>query len=60
MRWLREHAPDLLSLLIAAAVPLAGVILAIQIGISGQRRYALLILGVAILGACIWILTLGQ
>jgi hypothetical protein len=60
MRWLREHAAALLSLVIALAVPLAGVILAVQIWLSGERRHGLRILAMSILGICIWTVTLGR
>ncbi|HEV7494337.1 MAG TPA: hypothetical protein VGO10_11190 [Baekduia sp.] len=59
MRWLREHSSELLSLVIAMAVPLAGVLLAMQIWASGERRNGLRVLAAAVLGTCIWITVLS-
>ena len=58
MRWLREHAPELLPLVIAIAVPLAGVLLALQIWLTGERRRGLRVLAATILGTCIWTIAL--
>jgi hypothetical protein len=54
MRWLREHAPELLPLVIAVAVPLAGVVLALQVALTGDRRRSLRIAAATILGVCAW------
>jgi threonine/homoserine/homoserine lactone efflux protein len=54
MRWLREMAPELLPLVIAVAVPLAGLLLALQVGLTGDRRRGLRIGAATVLGACIW------
>jgi threonine/homoserine/homoserine lactone efflux protein len=54
MRWLREWAPELLPLVIAIVVPLAGVILALQAGLTGDRRQGLRIGAACVLGVCIW------
>jgi hypothetical protein len=58
MRWLREHAPELLPLVIAIAVPLAGVVLALQVWLTGEHRRGLRVLAAAILGTCIWTIAL--
>ncbi|WP_327468240.1 hypothetical protein [Baekduia sp.] len=41
------------------AVPLAGVLLAMQIWASGERRNGLRVLAAAVLGTCIWITVLS-
>ncbi|MCW2983679.1 MAG: hypothetical protein JWR63_1249 [Conexibacter sp.] len=58
MRWLRDHAPELLPLVIAIAVPLAGALLALQAGFTGDRRGGLRIGAATILGVCAWALVL--
>jgi hypothetical protein len=47
-------APELLPLVIAVAVPLAGLLLALQVGLTGDRRRGLRIGAATVLGACIW------
>jgi hypothetical protein len=54
MRWLREQAPELLPLVIAIAVPLAGVVLALQVWLSGEHRRGLRVLAAAVLGTFVW------
>jgi hypothetical protein len=54
MRWLREQAPELLPLVIAIAVPLAGLVLALQIWLSGEHRRGLRVLAAAVLGTFVW------
>ena len=54
MRWLREQAPELLPLVIAIAVPLAGVVLALQVWLTGDRRRGMRVLAAAVLGTFIW------
>jgi hypothetical protein len=54
MRWLREQAPELLPLVIAVAVPLAGAILALQVGLTGDRQQAWRIGAATVLGVCAW------
>lgn len=54
MRWLREQAPELLPLVIAVAVPLAGVVLALQVWLSGEHRRGLRVLAAAVLGTFVW------
>jgi hypothetical protein len=54
MQWLRGASPELLPLVIAIAVPLAGVVLALQIWLSGDKRRALRVIAAAALGTCAW------
>jgi hypothetical protein len=54
MRSLREQAPELLPLLLAVALPLAGVILAAQAWVTGEHRRGLRVLAAAVLGTLIW------
>jgi hypothetical protein len=54
MRWLRANAPELLPLVIAVAVPLAGLLLALQIGFTGERRQAFRVGAATVLGVCLW------
>jgi hypothetical protein len=54
MQWLRGAAPELLPLVIAVAVPLAGVVLALQIWLTGDKRRALRVIAAAVLGTCAW------
>jgi len=54
MRRLREMAPELLPLVIAVAVPLAGLLLALQVALTGDRRRALRVGAATVLGACVW------
>jgi hypothetical protein len=58
MRWIKEMAPDLLPLVIAIAVPLAGVVLALQIWVTGDRRRSLSVIAAAVLGTCAWAIAL--
>jgi hypothetical protein len=55
MTRLREMAPDLLMLVIAIGVPLAGLLLAVQVGLAGDRRQGLRIAAAAVLGVCAWV-----
>jgi hypothetical protein len=54
MRWLREAAPELLPLVIAIAVPLAGLVLAAQVALTGERHQGLRIAAASVLGVCVW------
>lgn len=54
MRSLREVAPELLPLLIAIALPLAGAIVALQLWLSGEQRRSLRVLAATVLGAFVW------
>jgi threonine/homoserine/homoserine lactone efflux protein len=54
LRWLREQAPELLPLVIAIAVPLAGVLLALQVGLTGDRQRGLRIGAATVLGVFLW------
>jgi hypothetical protein len=54
MRWLREQAPELLPLVIAIAVPLAGLVLAAQIWLTGEHRRGLRVLAATVLGVFVW------
>jgi hypothetical protein len=58
MRWLRDAAPELLPLVIAIAVPLAGLVLALQVAATGDRRRGLRIGAATVLGVCVWALVL--
>ncbi|HWI72336.1 MAG TPA: hypothetical protein VNT55_10300 [Baekduia sp.] len=54
MRWIKENAGELLPLVIAIVVPLAGALLALQIGLTGDRRRGLRVGAATVLGICIW------
>jgi threonine/homoserine/homoserine lactone efflux protein len=54
VRWVKENAGELLPLVIAIAVPLAGALLALQIGLTGDRRRGLRVGAATVLGICIW------
>jgi hypothetical protein len=54
MRSLRDQAPELLPLLIAVAIPLAGLFLALQIWLAGDHRRGLRVLAATVLGAFVW------
>jgi threonine/homoserine/homoserine lactone efflux protein len=58
MRWLREWAPELLPIVIAIALPLAGVLLAAQAGLTGDRQQGLRIFAACVLGTCVWAIVL--
>jgi hypothetical protein len=58
MRWIKEMSPELLPLVIAIAVPLAGVVLALQIWVTGDRRRSLRVIAAAVLGTCAWTIAL--
>jgi hypothetical protein len=58
MQWLRAAAPELLPLVIAVAVPLAGVVLALQIWLTGDKRRSLRVVAAAVLGTCAWTIAL--
>jgi hypothetical protein len=58
MRWIKEMAPELLPLVLAIAVPLAGVVLALQVWMTGDRRRSLRVVAAAILGTCVWAIAL--
>jgi hypothetical protein len=58
MRWIKEMAPELLPLVIAIAVPLAGLVLALQVWMTGDRRRSLRVIAAAILGTCGWAIAL--
>jgi hypothetical protein len=58
MRWIKDMAPELLPLVIAIAVPLAGVVLALQVWLTGDRRRSLRVIAATILGTCAWGLAL--
>ena len=58
MRWLRDHAPELLPLVIAIAVPLAGVLLALNVAATGDRRRGLRIFAACVLGTFAWVIAL--
>ena len=54
MQWLRAWAPELLPLVIAVVVPLAGLVLAAQVWLTGDHRRSLRVLAAAVLGTCLW------
>jgi hypothetical protein len=58
MRWLRQAAPELLPLVIAIGVPLAGAVLALQVWLSGEHRQAVRVIAATVLGVCLWALVL--
>jgi threonine/homoserine/homoserine lactone efflux protein len=58
MRWLRAWAPELLPIVIAIGVPLAGVILALQATVTGDRQQGLRIFAACVLGVCVWAIVL--
>jgi hypothetical protein len=58
MRWIRDAAPELLPLVIAIAVPLAGIVLALQIWLTGDKRRSLRVVAACVLGTCAWTLAL--
>ena len=49
MRWIKEMAPELLPLVIAIVVPLAGVVLALQVWMTGDRRRSIRVIAAAML-----------
>ncbi|WCB92978.1 hypothetical protein DSM104299_01679 [Baekduia alba] len=52
--WISAWAPELLPLVIAVVVPLAGLLLALQIWVTGDRRRSLRVGAATVLGACVW------
>jgi threonine/homoserine/homoserine lactone efflux protein len=58
MDWIKRNANDLLPIVIAIIVPLAGILLALQEGVSGDRTRALRIGAACVLGTCLWLLVL--
>jgi hypothetical protein len=58
VRWLKENAGELLPLVIAIAVPLAGLLLALQVGLTGDQRRGLRIGAATVLGVCLWVAVL--
>jgi hypothetical protein len=58
MRWIKEMAPELLPLVIAIVVPLAGVVLALQVWMTGDRRRSLRVAAATVLGTCAWAIAL--
>lgn len=58
MRRIKEMAPELLPLVIAMVVPLAGLVLALQIWVTGDRRRSLRVIAATILGTCVWAIAL--
>jgi hypothetical protein len=54
MRRLSDQAPELLPLLIAVAIPLAGVVLALHAWVTGEHRRGVRVLAAAVLGAFVW------
>jgi hypothetical protein len=58
MHRIKEMTPELLPLAIALAVPLAGVVLALQVWVNGNRRRSLRVVAAAVLGTCAWAIAL--
>jgi hypothetical protein len=58
MRWIKEMAPELLPLVIAIAVPLAGIVLALQIWLTGDKRRSMRVVAACVLGTCAWTIAL--
>jgi len=58
MDWIKRNASDLLPIVIAVVVPLAGILLAAQEGVSGDRTHAVRIGAACVLGVCLWALIL--
>jgi len=58
MQWLRAQAPELLPLVIAVAVPLAGLVLAAQIWLTGDKRRSLRVIAACVLGTFAWTIAL--
>jgi hypothetical protein len=58
--WIKRNASELLPIVIAIVVPLAGVLLAAQEAISseGDRTHAVRIGAACVLGVCLWALIL--
>jgi hypothetical protein len=56
--WLKRNASDILPLAIAVIVPLAGLLLAVQEHIAGDRTNALRIGAACVLGVCLWAIVL--
>jgi hypothetical protein len=54
VRWIRDNASELLPIVIAIVVPLAGALLALQVGLTDDRRKGLRIGAATALGVCLW------
>lgn len=54
MRWIKENAGELLPIVIAIVVPLAGAILAANIYFTGDQRRGLRVAAATILGICLY------
>jgi hypothetical protein len=54
MGWIKDNANELLPLVIAVLLPLAGVLLAIQIYVTGDHRRGLRVGAATALGVCVW------
>ena len=60
MQWIKRNAAELLPIVIAIVVPLAGILLAAQEAVSseGDRTQAVRIGAACVLGVCLWALIL--
>lgn len=58
MDWIKRNASDLLPIVIAIVVPLAGILLAAQEAVGGDRTHAVRIGAACVLGVCLWALIL--
>jgi|GEM_PF-2740097 len=56
MQWLKANAPELLPLVIAVVVPLAGIILAANIWLTGDRRRGQRVAAATVLGIFLYAL----
>lgn len=54
VRWMKENAGELLPIVIAIFVPLAGIILALQLYLTGDRRRGLRVGAATLLGVCLY------
>lgn len=58
MDWIKRNAGELLPIVIAIVVPLAGLLLAAQEAATGERRNAARVGVASVLGVFVWLLIL--
>jgi threonine/homoserine/homoserine lactone efflux protein len=58
MDWIKRNAGELLPIVIAIVVPLAGLLLAAQEATTGDRRNAARIGAACVLGVFLWLMIL--
>jgi hypothetical protein len=56
--WIKRNAGELLPIVIAIVVPLAGLLLALQEGVTGDRTQAARIGAASVLGVFLWLMIL--